>query len=364
MKKAAKSMSSVIAFCGACIAFYIGAGFATMQEIMQYEVSYGSFFWIVIVVSALIYVYTNISFATNGSRLRIDRGGDIFTVYCGKYIGRFYDFFSPFFCYTCFIVMCGGANSTAMQQWGLPGGAGAVVLTVAVVATAVFGLDGILSSLSRVGPLVIATIFSIAIVSSVTGFGQFQANLQAIDDSVYTLAQVGGGNPIAAGISYGGFVILWFASFLSEIGSRNALKEVRAGMLLSIVFIAGAAVLCCIALISHIDTTAYADIPALTLANAIHPAMGQAAAFIIFCGSYSPAVTLLWTSAGRFAKEGTSRYKTLIVVGGTLGCGIACFLPYKGLVNILYGMNGYLGFALVAFMIVYDIRTRMSKRTA
>ena len=31
------SLKRVFSFCGACIAFYIGAGFATMQEVMQYE---------------------------------------------------------------------------------------------------------------------------------------------------------------------------------------------------------------------------------------------------------------------------------------------------------------------------------------
>jgi uncharacterized membrane protein YkvI len=36
------------------------------------------------------------------------------------------------------------------------------------------------------------------------------------------------------------------------------------------------------------------------------------------------------------------------------------FLPYKILVNVLYGLNGYLGFILIGFMLVYDIRTKMS----
>lgn len=45
----------ILQFCGACIAFYIGAGFATMQEVMQYEASYGSEFWIVIAV-CVVYI--------------------------------------------------------------------------------------------------------------------------------------------------------------------------------------------------------------------------------------------------------------------------------------------------------------------
>lgn len=50
------SLKRVFSFCGACIAFYIGAGFATMQEVMQYEASYGSQFGVVIAVAALVYV--------------------------------------------------------------------------------------------------------------------------------------------------------------------------------------------------------------------------------------------------------------------------------------------------------------------
>ena len=78
-----KKLLSILAISGACISFYIGAGFATMQEVVQYEASYGSKFPVVIFVAAVIYVYTNISFATNGNRLNLRRGGDIYGTYCG-----------------------------------------------------------------------------------------------------------------------------------------------------------------------------------------------------------------------------------------------------------------------------------------
>ena len=183
-----------------------------------------------------------------------------------------------------------------------------------------------------------------------------------MDSGKYEITQVGGGNPFASGASYGGFVILWFAAFLAEIGAKNKLKEVNTGMLISTLCIFGAAALCCTALISHIDTTWNADIPALILANAINPVFAQVFAVIIFCGIYTTAVPLLWTGVGRVAKDGSKRYKIICVVGGVIGCIAACFLPYKGLVNILYGLNGYLGFILVAFMIFHDIRQRIIAR--
>lgn len=363
----------ILIISGACISFYIGAGFATMQEVVQYEASYGSRFWIVILVVASIYIYTNLSFATNGHRLHIKRGGEIYETYCGvfgKKFGKvafvFFDYFSALFCYMSFVVMCGGASSTVTQQWGLPTGVGAIALTVLVVSTAVFGLDGILNALSKVGPIIIVMILVVSSITAVTGIPNIAENMKAVDAGLYSdvMKQVGNGNPIASGASYGGFVILWFAAFLAEVGANNKLKTVNCGMLISSIFIFGAASVCCIALIGHINTVASADIPALILANQISPYIAQAFAIIICAGIYTSAVPLLWTGVRKIAKEGTMKYKIATILGGIIGCAIACFVPYKGLINVLYGLNGYLGFILMFFMVIYDYKTRMSSKSS
>ncbi len=365
-----KKLLAILSICGACISFYIGAGFATMQEVVQYEASYGSMFPIVIVVAAAIYIYTNISFATNGNRLNLVRGGDIYEVYCGvfgKKVGRcaavFFDYFSAFFCFMSFVVMCGGANSTLTQQWGAPFGMGAVLLTVLVVATVIFGLEGIIKALGKIGPTIIVMILLVSAITAVTGWSAFADNLIKVDQGVYAdvMKQVGGGNPVASGASYGGFVILWFAAFLSEIGAKNKLKEVNIGMILSAAFIFSAASICCIALIGHIDAVAAADIPALILAGQISPVVSLAFAVVICAGIYTSATPLLWTAVRKIAEEETSKYKVVTIVAGVIGCAVACFVPYKGLINILYGINGYLGFVLIFVMMAYDFKTKMSK---
>lgn len=350
------SIGRILNFCGACIAFYIGAGFATMQEVMQYEASYGSRFWIVIFVAALIYVYTNLSFAINGHRVRLKDGGEIYNVYCGKFIGTFFNWFSALFCYLSFVVMCGGANSTCMEQWGLPNGVGAVILTLMVVLTAVFGLNRIVKTLGILGPVIVLLIIFVAAWSAITGLPHFKEGLEIVDSRKYELAQVGDGNPWSSGASYGGFVILWFAAFLGKIGGQNDVKEVNAGMLLSTFAIFAAAALCCVALIANIETTWNVGIPALVLAKSIHPVVATIFAIIIFFGIYTSACPLLWTGVRAIAMDGSRNYKLWIVVGGILGCLIACFVPYRPLLNVIYGLNGYLGFILVAFMIVKDMK--------
>lgn len=366
-----KKLLSILALCGACISFYIGAGFATMQEVMQYEASYGSKFIVVIVVAAIIYCYTNVSFATHGNKLKISRGGDIYKVYCsvlgnkfGKAVAIFFDGFSALFCYMSFVVMCGGASATVTQQWNLPVGAGAVGLTILVVATVIFGLDGILKMLSKIGPIIIVMILVVTVLTGITGFPNLIFNMKAIDSGTYSqgIEQVGNGNPFLSGASYGGFVVLWFAAFLAEIGAKNKLSEVNSATLLSMIFIFGTAAICCVALIGHIDITAAADIPALVLAEQISPILAQVFAIIICAGIYTSAVPLLWTGIRMISKEETIKYKFLTILFGVVGCAIACFVPYKGLINILYGINGYLGFTLIIFMIAYDIKTIVSKK--
>lgn len=350
------SLKRVLGFCGACIAFYIGAGFATMQEVMQYEASYGSRFWIVIAVAALIYVYTNISFVNNGNRLKLKNGGDIYEAYCGKWIGKFFNCFSALFCYMSFVVMCGGANSTAMEQWGLPNGAGAVILAVLVIVTAIAGLNGIVKTLGVLGPVIILLIIGVSLYSAINGWSNLGVGMEAVDTHKYTITQVGDGNPFASGASYGGFVILWFAAFLGGIGAKHNKKEVNTGMILSTFAIFSVAAMCCIALIANIDMTWNAGVPALTLANNIHHWLAEAFDVIIFIGIYTSACPLLWTGIRKLSNEGTSKYKWLTIVGGALGCVIACYVPYRPLLNVIYGLNGYLGFILIAFMVVNDVR--------
>ena len=258
----------------------------------------------------------------------------------------------------------GGASSTATQQWGLPAGVGAIILTILVIITVIFGLEGIIKTLSKAAPAIIFMIVLVSITTAITGIGDFQSNIAAVDAGKYSdvMKQIGNGNPFFSGASYGGFTILWFAAFLAEVGAKNKLSEVNYGMLLSTIFIFGTSSICCIALIGHIEETAIADIPALILAAKISPVLSQIFAIIICACIYTSAVPLLWTGVRKVAHEGTKLYNITTIVGGILGCAIACFIPYKGLINILYGLNGYLGFILVFFMIAYDVKTKMSKR--
>ena len=81
--------------------------------------------------------------------------------------------------------MCGGASSTAAQQWGLPNGVGAVILAALVIITVVFGLDGILKALSKIGPVIIVMIFLVSVVTAMSGLPNYATNVAAVDAGMY-----------------------------------------------------------------------------------------------------------------------------------------------------------------------------------
>lgn len=136
-----KTLGAIIAFAGATIAFFIGSGFATAQEILQYFAAYGTQFIWVVVLSIGIFVLTNLSFIEAGAQGALSSPGGIYHYYCGKIIGTFYDVFATVFIFLSFVVMCGGAGSALQQQFGLARWIGSFGLAALTALTGHHRLD-------------------------------------------------------------------------------------------------------------------------------------------------------------------------------------------------------------------------------
>ena len=177
---------------------------------------------------------------------------------------------------------------------------------------------------------------------------------------------------LISGISYAGFVLLWFASFTAALGSQNSKKDLYHGIVWGAVAVCVAIVLISFAQIANVNTpdstgTMYvwnADIPNLILAERIWKPFSAIFAIVVFGGIYTTAVPLLYNPAARFAKEGTSQFKMLTIVLGLIGLVVGLFVPFRTLVNYIYVLNGYLGAVLIIFMVVKNVRDLMAKKQA
>ena len=368
-KKRGFSVGRSLTYLGAVCAFAIGSGFASGQELMQYYTSYGWQMFLVGGVFIAIFIYTNYRCSSESMTLGMTKSSSIFDFYCGsKKLGSFFNVFCGFFCYLSFIVMLAGAGATLNQQYGLPIAVGAAVMCVVVVLVTIAGLNGIVEVIGKVGPVIIVLVLAIAVITCVTHAGGIEPGIADIEAGKYNgvISKVGN-NWAMSGLSYAGFVLLWFAGFMANLGSSTnetgEYKELVVGQILGGLVYIAACWVCAIALASQIEVTAGASIPNLVLAAQVWPPLATIFAVIIYAAIFSTACPLLFTAANTVSEEGTSRYRIVAIVGAAIALIVALFVPYQGLVNVVYGYCGYVGAAFFVIIIIHEIRffTRASK---
>jgi uncharacterized membrane protein YkvI len=344
----------IISFAGAFIAFLIGSGFATGQEIMQYFVAYGYLGIAGAIVVLGLFLYVGVSFITVGYENKFPKGSDIYTYYCGKYIGRFYDYFSVLFIYMSFIVMIAGAGATLNQQYNLPIAVGGILMGILAVGTVVFGLGKIVDVIGVIGPVIVVLSILLGIFSLTRNF----SNLGSVSELIPTLNLMKASNNwIYAAGSYVGFCMLWLASFMASMGATaDGKKEAALGAIIGAVAFALAIIIVSLGLMANLKDVAGSMIPSLVLAAKIHPTLAIMFSLTVVAGIYTTSVPLLWTVSSRIADEKSSKFKLITVVLAIIGTFIGLNVPFDKLVNIIYVINGYVGIMLLVLMVIKSIR--------
>lgn len=340
----------VFTYSGAFIAFLVGSGFATGQEVLQYFASYGYFGIIGTLVVLIILVYAGISFITKGYDLKFRKGSEVFKYYCGEKVGTFFDYFSIVFIYLSFIVMVSGAGANINQHFNLPNYVGSFSISVLTGATVMLGLGGLVKIIGKIGPAVIILSIFLGMVST---FG----NVEGLKESPNILTTLNltkaSSNWFLAAGSYAGFCMLWLAGFLASIGSKsNSRKEIIYGVLFGAVGFSLAVLILTLGLMSNIKSVAGTQIPTLVLAEQIHPYLATVFSIIIIVGIYSASVPLLWSVSSRFAVDKSLKFNYITIILTALGLIVGTGLDFSLLVNVVYVISGYIGMILLLFMLI------------
>lgn len=352
------SLGRVMTFAGAFIAFLIGSGFATGQEVLQYFSAYGYLGMAGVVVVFLVFLYVGIDFVTVGYKHKFPKGSDVYKYYCGNIIGTFYDYFSIVFIYMSFIVMIGGAGATVNQQYGLPTSVGGIIMGLLAVGTVIFGLGKIVDVIGKIGPAIVLLTVILGI-SAIVGNPQGLANANEIIPQLNLMKA--SSNWVYAAGSYVGFCMLWLAGFMTSLGaSSQSKKEAVLGTTFGAIGFSVALLIIALGILANIEQIAGSMVPSLILAKNISPTMAIIFTFIVVAGIYTTAIPLLWQVVARFSEEKTNKFRVLTVVLAAIGVFVGLKVPFDKLVNIIYVVNGYVGIILLGFMVVKTISRRVS----
>lgn len=351
------SWGRIITNAGAFVALLIGSGFATGQEVMQYFSSYGYQGILGITAVFLLFLYVGVSFVSVGHKEQFKKGSEIYEYYCGKQIGKFYDYFSIAFIYMSYIVMIGGAGATVNQQYGLPVWVGGIGMGVIVAVTVVFGLSKIVDVIGKIGPMIIVLTIGLAINAIMSNFqGLIEASKVIPELDLMTASS----NWFFAAASYVGFCMLWLAAFMASMGATSAsLKESKLGATLGAAAFSLALIFVTLGIMANITDVGGSMVPLLILASNIAPFLGFVFSIVVIAGIYTTAVPLLWQVVARFLEEKTNKFRLLTLILAAIGVFIGLLLPFDKLVNIVYVINGYVGIILLGFMLIKSVRSKL-----
>ena len=345
MRSEKLDIKTLIGITGAYVAYMMGSGFSTGQEILQYFACYGMAGLFSILLCMGLLIFAAVSFIRAGYREQFNKPEDVYVYYCGKRLGKAYHYFTTVSIYLCFIVMVAAAGAAVEQHFGISRIAGALAIGALACATVMLGLNSLVSILGHIGPFMILMVILMGVITIC------RSNLTAAAETIARIPEMkllrASPSWVLASVSYVGISVVWLASYLTSIGRRaksiaSASVGAAGGVILLIYF----------AIMLNIDELAGAQIPMLILAGRISPVTSGVFSILIVTGIYTASVPLLWQTAFRLAEEGSLRFKRIAVILAAAGIAASLLLPFNRLMNIVYVLIGYLGFLLLACMVL------------
>ncbi|WP_249351857.1 hypothetical protein [Pseudomonas asiatica] len=152
---------------------------------------------------------------------------------------------------------------------------------------------------------------------------------------------------------------------MTNLGSTSKSRaEAGGGAFLGMLLFSLAVLAMMLGLAANLSDVATAQIPSLVLVEKISPSLTGLITVVILAAIYTTAASLLWAPVKRFAPDELSiRHRLLLCVLCTVGTLVGLNVPFDALINVVYVVNGYIGFGLLFLMLVKDFKTRVLKRS-
>ena len=325
---------------GGFMAWGIGSGFATGQEVLQFFTSYGYKSFLIVLVNLAGFLLVGTALLTTGYQKREDDNFDQLQYYCGRRLGTFYSWMIPVTLVPSMSVLISGAGATLNEYYGLNHYVGAALMAGAVLVTYFMGFNRLVKVLSFIGPSIIAFCLLIGVITVVRDLGnmdnvpQFEVALAAKQSSP---------NWIISAALYVSYNFLCGSVYYTQLGkTTSSLCEARLGAVIgALALIAAITVISTAILLNGGDAAALA-IPNLYLAKKISWMLGAVFSIFLVLGIFSSCSAMMWIVCRKFSFKDPKkdRLVAITIAAGTFLMGL---LSFGDLIATLYPFIGYCG---------------------
>jgi uncharacterized membrane protein YkvI len=342
------SKGTILKFAGAFMAWVIGSGFATGQEILQFFSSFGYYSFIEILINLAGFLLIGTLILKNGYDHRGVENFNHFKYYCGNILGTFYSWAIPITLILSMSVLISGAGATLSEYYGVNHYVGAAIMAAMVLAAYLAGFDNLVKVVSLIAPAIIGFSLFVGIFTICRDHGNF--------DKIGSYAPVlskSQNSPfwLLSGILYIPLQFIGGSKYFTALGASAPDRRVAKwgaiigslGLIISVLVVSTAIML-------NGNNAAALAIPTLFLATKISFILGGFFSVCLILGIFSSCAAMMWTVCDFFTSVGVKHKKPFAV-------GVAAFtfflglFSFSGLISVFYPLIGYLGLIFVGCVI-------------
>lgn len=345
-----RNWKNAIVFGGGILAFVVGAGFASGQEIMQFFATLG--FWKSIgsgLVAMVLVSWFSLTIMEDGRKLQLEDENTIFAHYCGKIIGKFFEYFVPVLMFLVASMMISAAGATVSEHFGVNPNVGRIFMAIVTLITVLLGLKKLVHIVGYIAPVIIIFTMFVGISGFLKNTGGITESVQVIED-----LEISGtySNWIISGIMYAAFLVVGLVPYIAGIGKQanNKKETTLGGLFAGILFLAGVIILGT-GMIANIGAVYDKEIPALALASQNSTLISSIFAIFLILAIYTTAVPMLWTAINKVVRDENSNKYKIVAVVLTIFAFIGGHLPFSTMVGIVYPATGYMGLLIFVGML-------------
>ena len=335
------------------MAWVIGAGFATGQEILQFFSSYGYASYCVVLLNFVGFMILGRIIITTGYDHKSEENFNHFEYFCGKKLGALYSWLIPTTLVLIMSVLTSGAGAALFEYYGINRFIGSALMSALVLCAYLVGFEKMVKIVAMISPIII--IFTL-LVGTIT-VGRDIGNISEITKyEPILMATKASPNWILSAILYLSLNFLGGSAYYTALGAQaESRQSVRLGALFGTIALTATIAIINTAILLNSEHITSLAIPTLYFAKKISYAIGAAFSVILVLGIFSSCSTMMWTVCGRFFAKDINRNRMFAVTVSIVTFSISLF-PFSKLLGVFYSLEGYMGLLFVGCVIYRGIK--------
>lgn len=346
------SFASIFKIAATYIGTVVGAGFASGQEVLQFFAHFGfKGLWGLLFATSMFAFF---GWVVMDLGARLNAGSHLEVIYSasGEWLGKVIDYVITFFLFGALTAMLAGAGAIFAEQFHWPALLGSIVMVVVTLITVMLGLNGVITSISLVVPVLLASVVGLGIWTAVaTGFfaNPVISNLPTRAAVPYW--------PLSA-VVYVSYNLVMAVAILAPMGSKY--KEpalIKRGALLGGLGLGIGALAIFLSLAPNLPHAARYEVPMIFVAGQFAPLFKTLYSLVLLAEIYTTAVGNLYGFAARLTPIDAPKARYFVIISSIIAL-LASQLGFTRLVRILYPAVGYAGIMLLLGLIYGFLKRR------